>query len=362
MNIVTEETNLLMKSQVALMENWKWIALTIAIIAGFLLHSILRNFIVGLKKRPLLLQNSNSFIRKLSNTSIEKPLSWLGACIFWGLSLEGINPHPLIDKYLTLLIKVGFAFFTIILIYRAVEAIGELLIDVSKKTTNPLDDQLAPMATKILKILVLIFGVLISLDNFGIKVTPMLAGLGIGSLAFALAAQDTAANFFGSITIVADRPFQLGDWIKVGDTEGLVEDIGFRSTRVRTFYNSLVTIPNSIMAKERIDNLGVRKFIRIRHTLGFTYETQIHQLQHFMSLVEEYLESHAKIQKENYGVYLIALGDFSQQVQVTFHASCTNGDEERELQQEFLFFCLDLSQKLGINFAYPTTTQFTKNL
>lgn len=360
MNPVSSELNSLMNSQVALMANWKWVALAIALVAGVLLKSILKTTVGHIKQWPIIRSNQTVFIQKFLMTDIELPLSWIGACTFWVLSIEGIELHPMLDKYLTLMVKLGFAIFIILLVYKAVEALGEMLVDYAHRTSNPLDDQLAPMATKVLKILVLVFGVLISLDNFGIKVTPMLAGLGLGSLAFALAAQDTAANLFGSVTIVADRPFQIGDWIKVGDTEGNVEDIGFRSTRIRTFYNSLVTIPNSIMAKEKIDNMGARKSLRIRHTLGFTYDTKPNQLRHFMSLMEEYLETHPKIQKENYIVKFVAMGDFNLQILVNFFAEVPAGEEERELQQEFLFFTMELAEKLQLEFAFPTATHYVK--
>lgn len=362
MSQTSNELNSWMTSNIALMENWKWIGLIVALFAGFLIKSFVRSFLKRFKGLNFLKTPTIGFLSKFISTEIENPLSWIGASFFWLLSIDGLNIHGTVDKYLTLAVKLVLALHLISLAYKAVEAIGEMLIDYTKKTTNPLDDQLAPMATKILKVFVIIFGVLIALQNFGFNVMSVLAGLGLGGLALALAAQDTAANLFGSITIVADRPFQLGDWIKVGDTEGTVEDIGFRSTRIRTFYNSLVTIPNSVMAKEKIDNLGLRSAIRIRHVLGFTYETKVSQIRHFMSLIEEYLDKHPNIQKDNYAVNFIAMGDFNLQVLVNFFAEVKAGDEERALQEEFLFFVMDLAEQLKLEFAFPTATHYVKPL
>jgi MscS family membrane protein len=361
MNPTSSEATSILSYQFFLMSNWKWLALILVIIAGFLLQSILKSLLTKVKNWPVIDRLKNNFWEKLFQTEIEKPLSWLGTFLFWMVSVDSLQMHLMIEKYLVLAIKVGFAAYLIFLGYKAADAIGSLLIDRARKSENPLDDQLAPMATKVLKFVVLILGILLTLDNLGVKVTPMLAGLGLGSLAFALAAQDTVANLFGSVTIVADRAFQIGDWIKVGETEGTVEDIGFRSTRIRTFYNSVVTVPNSVMAKEKIDNLGERPSLRIRHTFGFTYDAQADQIRHFMSLVEEYLENHPKVQKENFSVNFVAMGDFSLQVLVNFYITARVGDEEREIQQEFLFFVMELAQKLKLEFAFPTATHYVKS-
>src|SRR5690606_33156269 len=112
-----------------------------------------------------------------------------------------------------------------------------------------------------------IMGGLFILQNLNVNVASLLAGLGIGGLAFALAAKDTLANFFGSIMIFSDRPFQVGDWVKIGDAEGIVEEVGFRSSRIRTFYDSLLSIPNGKIVDTPIDNYGARVYRRTFTTL-----------------------------------------------------------------------------------------------
>ena len=125
----------------------------------------------------------------------------------------------------------------------------------AQQTETKLDDQLVPLARRALKIFIVSIGTVFVLQNLNYDVASLIAGLGIGGLAFALAAKDTIANLFGSATIFASRPFQIGDWVVIGgSTEGVVESVGFRSTRVRTFYNSLIGIPNAKVADAVVDN------------------------------------------------------------------------------------------------------------
>jgi MscS family membrane protein len=199
------------------------------------------------------------------------------------------------------------------------------------------------------------------MQSFGINVMSLLAGLGLGGLALALAAQDTAANLFGSITILLDTPFKVGDWIKVGDTEGTVEEVGFRSTRIRTFYQSLITVPNSTIAKEKIDNMGSRPLRRIRHVLGLSYETSPEQIKSFCEQIKSLIQEHPLSDKNTYSVYLTAYSASSLDVTINFFINAPNGDIELSTQQEFLLNFWNLAQELKINYAFPTQTLYIKN-
>jgi len=234
--------------------------------------------------------------------------------------------------------------------------------DWAAKTETTLDDQLAPFATKTLKVLAIVLGILIALQNFGFNVMSLLAGLGLGGLALALAAQDTAANLFGSITILFDSPFKVGDHVRVGDTEGTVEDIGFRSTRIRTFYNSEVIIPNSTMAKEKIDNLTQRSARRIRQTIGLHYDTPTEKIISFCEGVRYLLLQEEKIQRDSVQVHFMNYNASTLDVLVQFHLSVVDGKEEMDRQQRLFCDILDLSRKMEISLAYPTQTLYMQNL
>ena len=146
----------------------------------------------------------------------------------------------------------------------------------------------------------LLIGGLFVLGNLGVNVTSLVAGLGLGGLAVALAAQDTIRNLLGGVTIFADRPFQVGDWVVVNDIEGTVEHVGFRSSRVRTFYNSVVTVPNARIVDTHVDNMGLRQWRRYKTTLGLAYQTTPDQVQAFVEGVRALIRSNPNMRKDYY--------------------------------------------------------------
>jgi MscS family membrane protein len=263
----------ILKSTVFLMPNWKWIALALGFLMGLTLRHLLEQ---GIRRLRSALQrdiSSKSFTAYLLRLPSDSILAWIALILAWLFLVDSLKIHEGWDKYLSGLLRILLSFHIIRLSYMAVDAVGSVLVDFAATTDSTLDDRLAPFATKTLKVLVVVMGGLITLQNFDVKVMSLLAGLGLGGLALALAAQDTAANLFGSIMILLDNPFNLGDHVKISDTEGIVEEVGFRSTRIRTFTNTLVTLPNSVVAKEKIENLGIRKARRIRQILELHYET-----------------------------------------------------------------------------------------
>jgi len=178
------------------------------------------------------------------------------------------------------------------LIYRLVEVVEHLLLRWTARTKTRLDDQLVPMVRKTLRVFVLIVAALVIAQNiFEMQIGAMLAGLGIGGLAFALAARDTVANFFGSLTIFVDRPFQLGHRIKLAGYDGFVEEVGFRSTRVRTLDGHLVSIPNAKIASDAVENISRRPSIRRVLDVTVTYDTPPEKVQRGVEILREMLEA-----------------------------------------------------------------------
>jgi MscS family membrane protein len=298
-----------------------------------------------------------SFFQFFLDQKIEKPLSWFFVSSLAFVIIEYLSLPENLAKYVILIIKLFLTFNVIRICYMAAEAFGHSMEEWAIHTQNQLDDQLAPFAARTLKVLVIIIGVLIGLQNFGINVTALLAGLGIGGVALAFAAQDTVANVFGTITIIFDRPFKLGDLIKVGDTEGNVVEVGFRSTRIRTFYNSIVTIPNSIVAKERIDNLTERDgWIRFRHMIGFTYAATTEQLNSFCENLQYQIRQSKGVDPERINVTLNAFGDSSLNVLVIFHYTLEPDESDFKKIESFLHLISQLAQQNNLEFAFPTRT------
>lgn len=345
-----------------LMPNWKWLGLAAAIAIGFFLRLLLSRFFLSLKKSEHILKKVPPLIRYILTTKSSSPDAWIVVCFFWISAIQSLKLPDNLSKNLQILVKVWLAINILRWLYLACDALGKWLADLAAKTESTADDQLVPFAVKTAKVLVVVVGVLMTIQNFGVNVVSLLAGLGLGGLALALAAQDTAANLFGSITILMDRPFQVGDYIRVIGTEATVTDIGFRSTRLRTSDNVIVTIPNSVMAKEKIENLTQRVAIRIQHILGVTYATEEKQLVAFMDQLKYFLHQHPKTRKEDILVYFVSLGDFSLGIRMTVHAFPVDLKEELQIQEEILFQVMRLAKEHSIEFAFPTQTLLVEKL
>ena len=335
--------------------NWKWVLILATALLSSVAVVLIKNVLVRLQS-SLEKRKINGFIKSLFAQHLETIIAWLIITTMWSAVLGILELPTKAAHFLDISVQLIQSLLFICLAYKASDAIGEVFQKYADKAENSLDDQLVVLARKTIKIFVVVFGILMAVQGFGFNVVSILAGLGIGGLAIAFAAQDTVANLFGSVTIILDQPFQVGDWIKITDTEGIVEEIGFRSTRIRTFYNSVVTIPNSIMAKEKIDNFQKRHTRRIRFNLGITYDCSPERISGFIDAVKYSLYHHPKILKENIRVYFTTMGDFSLQILVQYFISLGTAEEELQIQQDSLFEIMQIAQKLDVSFAFPTQT------
>jgi MscS family membrane protein len=209
-------------------------------------------------------------------------------------------------------------------------------------------------------VFIIVIGVIFSADNLNVDVTSLLAGLGLGGLAFALAAKDLLGNFFGSITVLLDRPFHIGDWVIIGDVEGSVEQVGFRSTRIRTFYNSLITLPNALLTTSKIDNMGARRYRRMRTMLSLTYSTPPEKIDAFCEGVRALVQLHPYMRKDYYHVYFNEYNSASLDILVYVFWQTPDWNTELRERHRFLLDILRLAKQLNVEFAYPTQTLYLK--
>lgn len=247
---------------------------------------------------------------------------------------------------------VGFVW----LFYNLADVFAKYMTVITSRTENTLDDQLVPLIRKTLRFFIVVMGVILILQNNGYNVASLIAGLGIGGLAVALAAKDTLANFFGSVTIFVDKPFRIGDWIKVGNVEGTVEEVGFRTTRVRTFYNSLISVPNSNIATTDIDNLGMRKYRRFRTMLNLTYSTTPLQMEAFVEGIKAIVKANSHFRQDYFEVHFNNMGAHSLDVLVYVFFDVPDWSTELQQRHNFLLEILRLADEVGVEFAFPTQT------
>jgi MscS family membrane protein len=345
-----------------LIPNWKWIGLLVGFVLGFIVKTLSRHIILYIKTKHGSNDNIPTPLKHFITCEIHFPLAWLLAAGTWHLSLQILAFHESFEKIAVVLIHLLALVNIMRLAYMAVEAAGKSLEDYVSKSSNSLDSQLAPFATKVLKIVVIGFGILLSLQSLGFNVAAVLAGLGIGSLALALAAQDTAANLFGSITIILDRPFKVGDYIKVGDTEGTVEEVGFRSTQIRTPGKSIITVPNSTMAKEKIDNLGARPSRRFKHLIGIASWTPPTKVVVYVNHLRDFLNNHPLVKKDEITVYFQSIGDFDFKININCYFETDQSDIELQAQQDLLLKFIEIAAANQIELPYPTRTIYTRQI
>lgn len=248
-------------------------------------------------------------------------------------------------------------------VFKLVDVIEIFLNHWTSKTATKLDDQLVPLVRKTLRVFVVIVAVLFVAQNiFELKIGPLIAGLGVGGLAVALAAKDTLSNLFGSVTIFSDRPFHLGDRIKVAGHDGSVEEVGFRSTRIRTLMGHQVIVPNSVMASEVVENIGRRPYLKRVMTISVTYDTVPKKLQRGVEIIREMLEKRSEHFAKDMPprVYFSAFADSSLDISVYYWFTPPDWWAYLEFNHDFNLELLQRFNEEGIEFAFPTRTLHVK--
>ena len=242
---------------------------------------------------------------------------------------------------------------------RFMDVFGAIGRDIAMKSESKLDDQLVPLLHQAARTVLWAMAVVLVLDAMGVDVWKLAAGVGIGGLAFALAAQDTVANFFGSVNIFLDKPFQIGDAVQIGDVGGVIEEVGFRSTRVRTYTNSVVTIPNSKITNANVDNLGKRNRRRQKYTLAVTYDTPPDKLQAFVTGIRAILAAHPMVDR-SYEVHFYNLGESALEILVAYHLNVPGWHDELRTRSENLLEIMRLAERMAIQFAFPSTSVYVE--
>ena len=340
----------------------EWMGLYVWQVIGLFVWILLAHIIRNLFER-ILTQYLTDWAKKtriewddLILESVQKPFGLVVLIGFLLLSYTNLQFGVSFNIYLSKILSISLSIAIFWVIYNLIDVFAEYLTHVTGRTENSLDDQLVPLVRKTLRVFIVVLGVIVILQNNGYNVASLIAGLGIGGLAVALAAKDTLANFFGSITIFVDRPFRMGDWIKTSAAEGTVEEVGFRSTRIRTFYNSVVSVPNSSLANSEIDNLGMREFRRLKTMLNLTYDTSPEQMEAFVEGIKAIVKANLNFRQDYYEIHFHAFGAHSLDVLVYVFFSVPDWSTELQQRHNFLLEILRLAKALKVEFAFPTQT------
>lgn len=242
---------------------------------------------------------------------------------------------------------------------RLVDAIiEEYLVPFVESSEGSLDDQLLPILRKGIRFTIWCVGIIVGLDNAGYDVTTILAGLGIGGLAFALAAQDTVKNFIGGVTIFIDKPFKLNQRVQVAGFDGTVREIGIRSTRIETLDGRIVTIPNAEIANKGICNVTSEPNRKVVNTIGLTYDTTHEQMVVAMDVLKS-MPTLVEGIEEKVIVNFAEFGSYS--MNITFIFYIKSDTDIPTVQSAVNLKTLEKFNALGLDFAFPTQTIYTKN-
>lgn len=333
---------------------WQLAGIVLLLLLSLLLSWMVRAIFV--QRLARLLQRMGIVPPETLLSSLGRPLGWLAGAGLFIIFLPELRLTIGLARVLAGGGRVIAAGSAALLGYRLVDLVAVFLANRASQTETKMDDQLVVLVRKTLRVIVVGIGLVFVLQNLSVDVTSLLAGLGIGGLALALAAKDTAANLFGSFTIFIDAPFYVGDWIKAAGVEGTVMEIGLRSTRVRTFSSSVVSVPNSTLATATIENFSRREYRRFNIRLGVAYHTTTEQLEAFVEGCRAIIASHPETRKDYYEVHLVNFADSALEVMIyTFFTSNTWSDELAGKHQMLLAF-KRLAERIGVEFAFPTRT------
>ena len=250
-------------------------------------------------------------------------------------------------------------------LYRLVDVIEYYLNRVVGRTATKMDDMLVPAIRKAMRVTIAIVAALLISENIlgPDRVRTLIATAGVGGIAVALAAKDTIANFFGSITIFADRPFQMGDTLKIDDDWATVEEVGFRSTKVRTFYGHLLTIPNSNMANSKIENVSKRPYIRRVSNITITYDSGHSKAEKAVDIIKDVLGGVPEASGDSERpprVYFSEFNDWSLNIYMSYWVQPPDYWLYYEVNERVNLEIMKRFEAEGIEFAFPSQTLYVK--
>ena len=249
-------------------------------------------------------------------------------------------------------------FITIQFFTRLTDYLGNVFSEKATKTASKLDDQLIPFISDSIKIIIIILGGFIIIGTvFNVNVTALAAGLGVGGIAIAMASKESLENLFGSFTIFLDQPFTVGDVVNVGSITGVVEKVGFRSTRIRTFDRSLVTVPNKKMIDVELDNLGMRPVRRSKFSLGLTYSTSAEQIKNIVKDIQMMIDNHTMTNDDG-RVRFMEFGASSLDIMIIFYVKSSDWDDFINTKEDINYKIMNIVKKHNSDFAFPSRSVY----
>ena len=333
---------------------WQWIALLVGIpilvVAGHFLGWGTKRLAIKVTERT-----GTPWVELLVQR-LTGPVS-----VFWSLllaraALPLLSANDAGYAFVVAALKALFVLDLLWALTRSIRVGAEAAAASAWAKSNPSAPSILSLGVRVGEVTILFLGALGALAEIGIPLASLLAGLGIGGIALALAAQKTVENLFGSVSLAVDQPLRVGDYVRIGEFTGTVEAIGLRSTRLRTLDRTVVTIPNGKLADREIETFAVRDRIRLACVLGLDFGTTAAKMRTALSGIEGYLRSHPKVWKEQIVVRFLEIGASSLNIEVMTWVETTDFQEFRAVREELLLGFLSAVEAAGTGFAFPMRT------
>ena len=334
----------------------EWAIALVIIVASVIIAKLVYFIISRIVKKYT--SRSKSKLDDLIVDMIEEPIVFaiIIAGVWYGLNFLNLNDwwENFIGKVYYILIIFNIAWMLSRLFDALVDEYLKPLVD---KSDSDLDDQLLPIARKGIKVTVWVIALIVGLNNAGYDIGALIAGLGIGGLALAMAAKDSVANLFGGFTIFTDKPFTIHDRIKADGFDGTVEEIGIRSTRLKTLDGRIVTIPNALFASESIENVSSENRRKIPIDLGLTYDTTPEAMQKAMDVLQEIAKNNKSVDPVGIVTAFTAFGDSAMNIRFIYYI--IKGEDIYATMSAINMEILKKFNENKFDFAFPSQTIYT---
>ena len=331
---------------------WIWMALILTALLLSLLSRLLSRLVLLIAK-PV--TKRLSALQESRLEALIEPLRLVVSVMVFRACMEVIGPSALLRDYLLKLMALLFIMGVASLLMRIVDIISDTVISRLSSAQKSLTYSIIPLFVRSAKVGIFALAVITVLANWGYNTNAILAGLGVGGVAVALASQKTIENLFGSISIISDRPVLVGDYCAFGGQAGTVEDIGLRSTRIRTLDRTVVTIPNSVFSTMTLENFAKRDRLWFHPTLSLRRDTTPEQIRSMMDAVEKILKGHPKVDPTDVPVRFTKITRDSFDLEIFSYVLTTDFNEFLRTQTELLLKMIEAAHNLDIEFAVPVS-------
>ncbi len=331
---------------------WQWIALPLLVVASFAFGAVLGKITRWALTRVV--RRTDATWDDALLEALADPLRWAWSVVLFRALVEILELHAAAERTAGSVVRALLFLVFFWALIRGLDEVRRNLAASAWAKEKPIARSLVPLAVRVAKAVVFFIALISMLSELGYPVAGLIAGLGIGGIALALAAQKTVENLFGAFSIGLDQPFREGDGVKIGEFTGTVESIGLRSTRIRTADRNVVTIPNSQVAEAKIESFAERDRLRVFMKLGLVHETSLASLRAILDDIRGALSSHPQIDDDEVDVRFVGFGAsaLDLEIQGWFHGN--EWDAFKAVREELLMKIIEIVERHGSSIALPS--------